>query len=382
MAANEEQRRRMLAMLLRIPPKNALQQQPAQQPSNWLSKPLPMEGRFGLLPIKEEVPGMGPSLFNKRSAALPGLLAGAVNAFTAPGRAANAQPGFNAKQEGADFALNFMGGGLLGSRMAPAPRGSIGMNAYHGSPHKFDAFDLNKIGTGEGAQAYGHGLYFAENPGVAKTYSTLGNQLAASAKGRVAKFNGDVDGAMADLSARAAKYRAGGEPRYAEALEEDLRILQGYKQTGQWPSGNVYHVDIPDEAIGKMLDWDKPLTAQQSQQVLKALGSVQPVALGGGYFGAVRVGPDGVGKRIAGIEYPSRAQAQEQINLMFKDRKGEDAYRLLSGILGGPEAASAALKNAGVPGLRYFDGNSRGASNGTRNFVLFDDKLAKITKRE
>jgi hypothetical protein len=127
MAANEEQRRRMLAMLLRIPPKNALQQA-APKPSNWLSKPLPMEGRFGLLPIKEEVPGMGPSLFNKRSAALPGLLAGAVNAFTAPGRAANgllADP----KGEALNFAGTFTGAGLLGSRLAPIPKGSVGMNA-------------------------------------------------------------------------------------------------------------------------------------------------------------------------------------------------------------------------------------------------------------
>ncbi len=42
---------------------------------------------------------------------------------------------------------------------------------YHGSPHAFDQFKLDKIGTGEGAQAYGHGLYFAENPGVAKQYA-------------------------------------------------------------------------------------------------------------------------------------------------------------------------------------------------------------------
>jgi hypothetical protein len=45
---------------------------------------------------------------------------------------------------------------------------SQGIRAYHGSPHDFDRFDLNKIGTGEGAQAYGHGLYFAENEGVAR----------------------------------------------------------------------------------------------------------------------------------------------------------------------------------------------------------------------
>jgi hypothetical protein len=35
-----------------------------------------------------------------------------------------------------------------------------GINAYHGSPHEFQRFSMDKIGTGEGAQAYGSGLYF------------------------------------------------------------------------------------------------------------------------------------------------------------------------------------------------------------------------------
>jgi hypothetical protein len=36
------------------------------------------------------------------------------------------------------------------------------LTVYHGSPHKFDRFDASKIGTGEGAQSYGHGLYLAK----------------------------------------------------------------------------------------------------------------------------------------------------------------------------------------------------------------------------
>ena len=44
------------------------------------------------------------------------------------------------------------------------------MTLYHGSPHMFDKFDMSKIGTGEGNQAYGYGLYMAENPGVARGY--------------------------------------------------------------------------------------------------------------------------------------------------------------------------------------------------------------------
>ena len=68
-----------------------------------------------------------------------------------------------------------MGAGALAAK----PAGALGANAlrtspklkaYHGSPHDFDRFDLSKIGTGEGAQAYGHGLYFAEKEAVARSY--------------------------------------------------------------------------------------------------------------------------------------------------------------------------------------------------------------------
>lgn len=41
---------------------------------------------------------------------------------------------------------------------------------YHGTPHEFDAFSLDHIGTGEGAQSFGHGLYFAGNKEIAEYY--------------------------------------------------------------------------------------------------------------------------------------------------------------------------------------------------------------------
>lgn len=42
--------------------------------------------------------------------------------------------------------------------------------AYHGTPHRFDAFSLDAIGTGEGAQAHGWGLYFAKNKRTGERY--------------------------------------------------------------------------------------------------------------------------------------------------------------------------------------------------------------------
>ena len=49
-----------------------------------------------------------------------------------------------------------------------------GIRAYHGSPHDFGEFSTSQIGTGEGAQAYGHGLYFASSEDVAKGYRKAG----------------------------------------------------------------------------------------------------------------------------------------------------------------------------------------------------------------
>lgn len=43
-------------------------------------------------------------------------------------------------------------------------------SAWHGTPHDFDAFDLGAIGTGEGAQVHGWGLYFAKERKVSEGY--------------------------------------------------------------------------------------------------------------------------------------------------------------------------------------------------------------------
>lgn len=45
--------------------------------------------------------------------------------------------------------------------------------AWHGSPHNFDTFDLGAIGTGEGNQAHGWGLYFAKDKKIAENYRDI-----------------------------------------------------------------------------------------------------------------------------------------------------------------------------------------------------------------
>ena len=102
---------------------------------------------------------------------LYGLGQGVVDAATLPGDvyAGRTDP---TSEEGNERAFNLAQmmtgtprGGSVGSGVTLPPKG---IRAYHGSPYDFDRFDMSKIGTGEGAQAYGHGLYFAENQAVAE----------------------------------------------------------------------------------------------------------------------------------------------------------------------------------------------------------------------
>jgi hypothetical protein len=165
-----------------------------------------------------------------------------------------------------------------------------GMTVFHGSPHKFDKFDSSKIGTGEGFQEYGVGHYFAENPAVADSYK------------------------------------------------------QG---------GSVYKVDLPDEQIVKMMDWEKPLS-QQPENVKQALAKLKQAT----------------GKSERFFE-----------PFAGREMNGMQLYRALSSTLG-DEGAAKVLREAGIPGISYLDQGSRAANKGTRNFVVFDDSVPKILGSE
>lgn len=50
-----------------------------------------------------------------------------------------------------------------------------GTNLYHGSPHEFSKFSTDNIGSGEGNQSFGWGLYFTDNKGIGEHYADIGN---------------------------------------------------------------------------------------------------------------------------------------------------------------------------------------------------------------
>jgi hypothetical protein len=268
---------------------------------------------------------------------------------------------------------------------------------WHGSPHKFDKFDASKIGTGEGAQAYGHGLYLAEAPVVAKEYATKLSS-AGLARNTLTQTGGDVDSAISKAASSVDHYRTllanggGGDPQRAQGMlnlaQKKLADLQAMKAGTLDESGNLYKVDLPDEKIARMLDWDKPLS-QQAPEVQKAA-----LKLAG-------AGSDGLAWIKSADAFPSFVTDPEviaQLNRLNPMTVASEGYSMADPLfmtgkdlhysLGGRAMNSSgngekAMRAAGIPGIRYLDGGSRGAGAGSSNYVVFpgEEEALKILER-
>jgi hypothetical protein len=257
------------------------------------------------------------------------------------------------------------------------------IRAFHGSPHSFDRFSLDKIGTGEGAQAYGHGLYFAESEDVARQYrDTLSGRLDNPLDRR------GVDSAWV---AAARDFRDNGynPAQIEEALGQIYRTAEPEQISAavrMSDPGSMYEVGINADP-NTFLDWDKPLS-EQPESVMSALRNT----LGGSGVdlpnGVVQLENGRWATAVDGVPigrpqgWPNQSIAEQA--LRYANEDGQYLYGTAGSILqrqrNQPEI-SAALAAQGVPGIRYLDGNSRGVGEGSSNYVLFDDELVKILRK-
>lgn len=237
------------------------------------------------------------------------------------------------------------------------------LTAYHGTPHRFPAeegaplgrFRSEKIGSGEGAQVYGYGLYFAESPGVAKSYKIglsnpapmltqeIENVLPDVLKGKAPNWADEILSGKT-FSDLLASVKQPWQKTLLRQNKEPLEALIKRQQTG----GSLYTVDIPDAMVDRMLDWDKPL-AKQSDAVYNAFRK----AYQNKYVTAHPNSPTGT----------LMLQLQQSL---------------------GAKGAADYLREAGIPGIRYIDEGSRAGGEGTRNIVVFpgEEKAIKILARE
>lgn len=330
---------------------------------------------------------LGADLANKLEPAIDmsplGILTGLVDARRAY------ESGNNAKAAGLGImaALGAIPGGKVESKAgkkaieAAVDRGII---AYHGSPHSFDRFDMSKIGTGEGAQAYGHGLYFAEAENVARNYRQKLERVLEEPFRKVGLTEKEIDVAKSfakqtDVSSPDVAARD-----FASWTGKKLtpELVDAFKSAKQ--PGSMYQIKI-NANPENFLDWDKPLV-EQPKQVREAIAS----AISGGDELAVQLlgdlsGPEAM--QIAGL-LPKSKGSQVYNTLKYNQKPvgfDESGEPLFSGMAAldnrNPKAATDALLKAGIPGIKYFDQGSRSAGEGSRNYVVFDDSLIDILKK-
>lgn len=254
-----------------------------------LQDPLSMEGRAMLLPYQDTMPG---SVMNERSWALPSILAGAVNAFTAPARSLGGgldvdesgawRSAFNGPEEAANFALNMMGGGVATSGSVPAK--ALGANAAGRRAKLADLIPQAKVAR------------TAEEQAVIEKFGQKHVQEASRAK-KVEKMARESADNVAEESAKTVKSN-GPRSKVAPDFYREMAISQG------------------DEAV---------LRAARAGEHLKPTNS--------GYVGAPRTvtGGQGLGAMRRSMD-KDFADSVEAVRLADPDRLGTWYDRAKQGI--------------------------------------------------
>ena len=274
------------------------------------------------------------------------------------------------------------------------------INVWHGSPHDFNRFTTDKIGSGEGAQVYGWGLYFTDTKQIAeKQYRDRlsgGPRVSATIDGK----NVEVPVGSAYTLAAELGFPAIGKNKFPSqypvtiAMRElvnnggDLEAAIAFMndQYSHWPKqvmddveaklreinpsivtspGKLYNVELAPKEEDFLL-WDKPIT-EQSDKVQAALAGLgfKPMSMADKALDVLRV--------------LATASVDERLGEWY----GSGIYETIADKLGSPKKASLALLEAGIRGNKYLDGNSRGLNleKPGYNYVIFADDDVTMTAK-
>lgn len=261
------------------------------------------------------------------------------------------------------------------------PNTMFSLRGFHSSPFDFDQFDFSKIGTGEGVQAFGWGGYFADSDKVSGHYavSVPDQQLLREAREAYSEFD-DPDSALEALLE--SETLTGRQKRFLSALAKD-----------EW-----FGFDYPHQAIRAALrddprNWD---ASQETLDAIKGLATSYEVRINAESEDFIDwdapLMDQPVLKKLALMHFRNpkadgNATDADRIALMRevfgpKGWAGADYYKDLARQFRSDKAASDFLAKHGIAGIRYFDRASRKAGEGTRNTVVFDDKLVEITHKD
>ena len=255
-----------------------------------------------------------------------------------------------------------------------------GIEAMHGTPSDFDKFSTEFLMSGEGAMAFGKGLYFTTTEEIAKGY-----------KKNISKSQGikKLTQEYEDLIGQAenAKKAGNNKERQAfllKAIDKD-KELETFKTTPVPDDvGNLYKVNLKT-TDKHLLDWDKKIESQPA-----------------GVVSAAEIAIDSLDNRQLTefidlySRYPSwtkdsididREQLVSDAWVTMGDLTGEDFISSINKLLNkgntsGKKYIEDILEKSGVMGIKYNDGFTRktkGKKN--KNYVIFDARIIEISKK-
>ena len=274
-------------------------------------------------------------------------------------------------------------------------------SAWHGSPHDFDTFDLGAIGTGEGNQAHGWGLYFAKKKSVSKNYQKVLSKRLGTTSPKLFKVEIPDEKTMLDEDKYFKEQNKDVVNRIVSAVNDldiDKRksLLSYYKEHPAYPVNKEY-----EKILGKIqsINQDREyITDALVNNVSKIKEKIaREAAAEYGYnfdelkadntFEMAKKLIGEINEKLSALEKEKEVEgAKEKIKedkilesigdtFTKTPYTGRDVYVALSKAFGGDKGASEFLNSTGVKGITY-DGYTDG-----RCYVVFDDKAIKVIEK-
>ena len=273
--------------------------------------------------------------------------------------------------------------------------------AWHGSPYDFDKFDLGAIGTGEGAQAHGWGLYFAKKKTVSKNYQKVLSKRLGTTSPKLFKVEIPDEKTMLDEDKYFKEQNKDVVNKIVSAVNDldiDKRkaLLEHYKTHPSYPVNKEY-----EKILGKIqeIKHEKEyITDALLNNVNKIKEKIaRETAAEYGYnfnelkadstFEMAKKLLGEINEKLSALKKEKEVQgAKEKIKedkilesigdtFTKTPYTGRDVYVALSKAFGGDKGASEFLNSTGVKGITY-DGYTDG-----RCYVVFDDKAIKVIEK-
>lgn len=278
--------------------------------------------------------------------------------------------------------------------------------AWHGSPYQFDKFTTEKIGTGEGAQAFGWGLYFTDLKSIAENYADKlsekkllvnGEEFSTSKlRKTLDKYDLTTDFIREKYSTVLSKLKdilytfEQNKSLFENEIKDTkdaIYILKNNPEITYEKQRNLYKVELHKGKTTDQYDWlvwDEPITKKQAELLGKEYNP---------FYNEFLEYRKSLSKKYGGNMNMVKMKTKEESDVLnnLKDKylefgehnkTGQQLYEELTDKFGSDKKASLFLLEKGIDGIKYpAESIARGATSETArgfNYVVFDENAVTI----